>query len=224
MTTLYLVRHGQASFGKANYDKLSDLGKVQSGYLGQYFAERELEFDQLVTGSLTRHRETARGIGASLTSLPGATELEELNEFDFMAVVNRFIEATPSAAPNHDATAKEYYRLLKRAMLAWSRGELTLAAQNETWSAFESRVKRALDHISDTGAKRVLVVTSGGVIAMLLKHVLGYPPESVVNVNLQIRNASVTECLVTKSGHYMSSFNNIAHLDHPDRQHAITYS
>ena len=224
MTTLYLVRHGQASFGKANYDKLSELGKVQSGYLGQYFAERELAFDQLITGSLTRHRETASAIGQNLPSLPAATEIDDLNEFDFMAVVNRFIETTPSAAPKRDATAKEYYRLLKRAMLAWSKGELSLAEGNETWSAFEHRVKRALEHISNTRANRVLVVTSGGVIAMLLRHVLGYPPQSVVNVNLQIRNASFTECLVTKSGHYMSSFNNIAHLDHPDRQHAITYS
>ncbi len=224
MTTLYIVRHGQASFGSENYDKLSELGKTQSSYLGQHFAERELTFDKLITGTLTRHRETAQGIRKTLGSLPQPEELEALNEFDFMAVVNRYLAMNPQAKPSHQATAKDYYRILKQAMLAWSGGELTLANEQESWSQFESRAARALARISESGPQRVLVVTSGGVIAMLLKHVLGYPAQSVVKMNLQIRNASVTECIVTKSGHYLSSFNNIAHLDHPDRQHAITYS
>ncbi|GGW89606.1 histidine phosphatase family protein [Alteromonas halophila] len=224
MTTLYLVRHGQASFGKANYDKLSELGGVQSAYLGQYFAERGLKMDRLITGTLLRHRETAEGIGSRLSNLPAAERLPQLNEFDFMAVVNAYVNANPDAAPGSNATAKDYYRLLKRGMLAWASNELVLNDTNESWAAFETRVGEALHAISHSGAQHVLVVTSGGVIAMLLKHILGYPAESVVNINLQIRNASVSECLVTKSGHYLSSFNNIAHFEHPDRQHAITYS
>ena len=37
--TLYLVRHGQASFGADDYDQLSDLGHKQSVRLGEYFAQ-----------------------------------------------------------------------------------------------------------------------------------------------------------------------------------------
>jgi broad specificity phosphatase PhoE len=36
MGTLYLVRHGQASFGADDYDQLSALGRRQSVRLGEY--------------------------------------------------------------------------------------------------------------------------------------------------------------------------------------------
>ena len=45
MGTLYLVRHGQASFGAADYDQLSELGRRQSVRLGEYFANKGLTFD-----------------------------------------------------------------------------------------------------------------------------------------------------------------------------------
>ena len=37
MTDIYLVRHGQASFGEKDYDNLSKLGLEQSYLLGQHF-------------------------------------------------------------------------------------------------------------------------------------------------------------------------------------------
>ena len=37
MTTIYLIRHGQASFGAESYDKLSPNGELQAKLLGQYF-------------------------------------------------------------------------------------------------------------------------------------------------------------------------------------------
>ena len=40
MAELVLIRHGQASFGADDYDKLSDMGWRQSRWLGEYFAER----------------------------------------------------------------------------------------------------------------------------------------------------------------------------------------
>ncbi|MGK0529545.1 MAG: broad specificity phosphatase PhoE, partial [Alteromonadales bacterium] len=50
MTDIYLVRHGQASFGKANYDKLSELGGQQAIWLGDYFKHRNVEFDAVFSG------------------------------------------------------------------------------------------------------------------------------------------------------------------------------
>jgi broad specificity phosphatase PhoE len=52
MGHLYLVRHGQASFGADNYDQLSELGGWQSERLGQYFASKGRAFDTVITGSL----------------------------------------------------------------------------------------------------------------------------------------------------------------------------
>ncbi|NBR82040.1 MAG: histidine phosphatase family protein, partial [Betaproteobacteria bacterium] len=55
MGTLTLVRHGQASFGAANYDQLSTVGELQSARLGAYLAQQSLRFDAVYHGSLQRH-------------------------------------------------------------------------------------------------------------------------------------------------------------------------
>ena len=59
MGTLYLVRHGQASFGAEDYDQLSALGHRQCVALGQYWRERGMRFDAVLTGSLKRLRTVA---------------------------------------------------------------------------------------------------------------------------------------------------------------------
>jgi len=59
MAVVYLIRHGQASFGKANYDQLSDLGHQQSIRLGLAWAERLPMFDKVYLGSMLRHKQTA---------------------------------------------------------------------------------------------------------------------------------------------------------------------
>ena len=66
MGTLYLVRHGQASFGEADYDRLSELGHKQSRRLGEYFAAKGITFDAVVTGTLRRHAETFNGIAQGM--------------------------------------------------------------------------------------------------------------------------------------------------------------
>ena len=65
---LFLARHGQASFGTADYDRLSDLGRQQSRWLGEYFAERDLKFTRVVAGTLRRQRETARELLSAMAS------------------------------------------------------------------------------------------------------------------------------------------------------------
>ncbi|NDC62316.1 MAG: histidine phosphatase family protein, partial [Betaproteobacteria bacterium] len=74
MGTLYLVRHGQASFGADDYDQLSELGQRQSRRLGAYFRERGLTFEAVITGSLKRQQQTWLGIQEGL----GQTLLQPL--------------------------------------------------------------------------------------------------------------------------------------------------
>ena len=62
MGTLYLVRHGQASFGADDYDQLSARGQQQSERLGAYWRERGLRFDAVLCGTLRRHGQTLAGI------------------------------------------------------------------------------------------------------------------------------------------------------------------
>ena len=89
MGTLYLVRHGQASFGADDYDNLSTLGHQQSQRLGDYFRERGLQFEAVLMGSLKRHRQTFEGIHQGL-GLPPLEPLvwPGLNEYDSHAVIH----------------------------------------------------------------------------------------------------------------------------------------
>ena len=62
MGTLYLVRHGQASLGAEDYDHLSPLGQQQSVRLGEYFRQKGLHFETVLTGTLCRQVQTYAGI------------------------------------------------------------------------------------------------------------------------------------------------------------------
>src|SRR5690242_12482312 len=88
MGQLFLVRHGQASFGSANYDQLSELGTMQSRVLGEWFARCGQHFDRVVTGALQRHRQTA---DACMAALPSAEWQADpgFNEYDHHEITIR---------------------------------------------------------------------------------------------------------------------------------------
>lgn len=225
MSELIIVRHGQASFGSHNYDKLSALGLQQSQWLGEYFSQRNIIFSQLFIGQLKRHQETAEGILSALAEKPKSVILPGLNEFDFNDVCRAFIAKNPSAVLNAEASRNDYYRLLKKSMLAWSENLLPIDTLLESWADFKQRVEHALTEIMQHhGKEPVLVVSSGGVIAMIMSLVLGLPDKQVVDLNLQIRNSSLTQFHFNLKHIKLSSFNTIGHLDSPERQAAITYS
>jgi len=71
MAELYLVRHGQASFGADNYDQLSLLGKQQGQLLGEYFAERKIVFDHVLVGTMNRPRQKKKMKGLKRYELIG---------------------------------------------------------------------------------------------------------------------------------------------------------
>src|SRR3546814_14066718 len=61
MGAIYLIRHGQASFGAVDYDKLSKRGVEQAAVPGQALAARGVKPDVVICGGMLRHRETALG-------------------------------------------------------------------------------------------------------------------------------------------------------------------
>ena len=98
--SLVLVRHGQASAGTADYDRLSDLGKRQSRRLGDWLADTGHVFTGVVAGRMRRHRETLEGIDdayrARGLALPDAQIDAGLDEFDHHAVFSGFARDHPS--------------------------------------------------------------------------------------------------------------------------------
>lgn len=222
MAEIYLVRHGQASFNSDNYDRLSDMGWQQSEYLGQYFAERNITFDQIFTGSQLRHSQTAEGI------LDGrATRYNVhsgLNEYDFDALYKAYMAQHPDeAGAAKGGNRRIFYQRLKLALKLWSEDRLT-GDLPESWSDFKGRVGDALAHIRDNSDGRSLVVSSGGAISMAIGHILDLDPEKIIDLNLQIKNASFSHIYLGRGSMQLSSFNNIPHLDQQGRFDAITFS
>ncbi|HEY8568655.1 histidine phosphatase family protein [Microbulbifer sp.] len=223
MPEIFVVRHGQASFGSDNYDQLSELGWQQARWLGEHWAEDGLQFDHIVSGDLQRHRETAQGIceGLGLSSHI-VEELPQLNEFDFKQVMSAYREKNPQAAPTSGAERADYYRFLKKAMYAWSAGEIRAG---ESWQQFEQRIEEVLGVLA-AGARggKTLVVSSGGAIAMMVRQILGAPSNSVTQLNMQIKNTAVSHFFAGRSGVSLHSFNHLPHLDNRERREFITYS
>ena len=220
MAELVLVRHGQASFGADDYDKLSELGWRQSRWLGEYFAERGATFDRVVRGSLRRHAETLTAIAEGLGRGLDGGEDPRLNEYDSHALLQAHLKGRPMP---RGSDRREHFRILREAMYAWTDGTLE-GHPHEPFAGFRGRVLAALAEVRSGAAKRVLVVSSGGPISTILAEVLGMPPRGVVELNLQTRNTGITELQAGASRIHCVSFNNVPHLDRPDRAGALTYS
>ena len=220
MTELVLVRHAQASFGADDYDRLSELGWRQSRWLGEYFAERGVTFDRVLRGSLRRHTETLAGIAEGLGAELDAGEDARLNEYDSHALLHAHLKGKPLP---QGKDRREHFRILREAMYAWTDG--TLAGDlHEPFIAFRSRVLGALAELRSGAAQRILVVSSGGPISTILAEVLGTPQRGMVDLNLQTRNTGITELRAGATRIHCVSFNNVPHLDRPDRAGALTYS
>lgn len=225
MSEFYLIRHGQASFGADNYDQLSEVGYQQSIWLGEHFRALGIGVDQIITGNMLRHKQTAEGIIQGL-GRQDSTLIEHpgLNEFDFHNVVDAYLKQHPEQMPKDKSDVRPYFKILKNAMQCWLKNELD-GDVRESWAQFEQRVHGALQYIqSQHSGQRLLVVSSGGAIAMSLKQILGYSDEMVLNINLQVLNSSLTRCFFGANSIRLASFNATPHLDTPGRQDAITYA
>jgi broad specificity phosphatase PhoE len=230
MAELYLIRHGQASFGSDNYDQLSPLGHQQAIWLGEYFHERGIAFDAVITGDMVRHTETADGIlkglqhhnlqnnGAEHQVLPG------LNEFDFLSLVALYLNKNPDQLPGKDAPRDTFFKLLKKSMHGWISGEIN-DTNLETWQHFEQRILNAMQTIQKQyHGQKVLAVSSGGAISMALRQILKAPSETVIELNLQTKNTAVAHCFFNPKTLRMTSYNHTPHLDTNERADKITFS
>ncbi len=222
MAEFYLVRHGQASFGSANYDQLSDMGYQQALWLGEHFLQQGIEFDRVITGSMLRHEQTAHNICQGLQlDLPMDVH-EGLNEFDFYALVQCYFKMFPDQQPKEEKSRTYFFKVLKAALLLWSKGELQ-GALPETFIQFKQRVNDALAYIQDSQAKRTLVVSSGGPISMAMCHILDLQNEKMIQLNMQIKNSSYSQFFYKNNTTFMAGFNATSHLEKPDRDGSITF-
>jgi broad specificity phosphatase PhoE len=224
MPHLYLVRHGQPDFA-GNYDSLTDLGRRQSGWLGQHFAANGLVFDRLVSGTLHRQMATLEHIAAALPAPVQALQDARLNEYDHLGLLQLF-EGDRLPALRAAGDRRAYFAAIRSALQRWSRHDGPLGSL-ERWTDFGARIQAGMAAACEGLARdaRVLVVSSGGVIGSYTAALLGADAEAAIQLNLQVRNTSVTEVLRPPAASArLVSFNAIPHLERPDRHEAITHS
>ena len=222
MGTLYLVRHGQASFGAQDYDQLSALGARQCHALGQYFAQRGVVFEAVLRGTLRRHAQALAALADGFGALPAAQEGPGLNEYDSEALI-RTVHSGPLAAPDSPEVYRAHFRLLRQGLAAWMAGQAQPQGMPR-YADFVAAINAALDHVRLQHQGHVLLVSSGGPIATAVGQVLGTPAQTTIELNLRIRNSALTEFAFTPKRHMLVSYNHLPHLDHPDRAGWVTYS
>jgi broad specificity phosphatase PhoE len=234
MGQILLVRHAQASFGSADYDRLSDLGREQAQLLGAWIACRGRRIDLAVSGRLKRHRDTAEACCAALPAAlkpPLASRPDAgFDEYDADEIVAR---ERPDLA--HPATLQRYlaegdhpgrafYDLFGAAMRRWMQGAHD-AEYRESWKSFGDRCMAALNRlVSDAGPSRTSIVfTSGGPIAAICQNLLELPDHRALDLNLSLANGAVTALLYQPGRVSVSYLNNFAFLEQTGNARLITY-
>jgi len=222
MGQLYLVRHGQASFGSDDYDRLSELGRRQCVRLGEHFLRSGVVFEAALTGTLKRQVDSLAGIAQGMQMAPQAHAWPGLNEYDGDALVAA-IHPGPIAPPRSDEAVRQHFRLLREGLQAWMDGRSEPVGM-PSYADFVAGVCEALDHVRRSHEGAVLIVSSGGPIATAVGHVLGTPPQTVVELNLRLRNSAVTEFAFTAKRHALVTFNALPHLEAVDASSWVTHS
>lgn len=224
MATLHLIRHGQASFGSSNYDKLSATGWQQGQVTGR-FLKQTLTPGAVFRGDLERHRETAEALAEGYgASFPPPRVNPAFNEFDHLEVIQRY---RPSwADPQQmkaDLAREEIPRKAFQQAFAESVGRWISGSHDheysETWSQFSGRVWQGIEAaISQSPeAADTVIVTSGGPISVVMQKLLGLADRQALELNAVLANTGITRLLYASSQdgtrRSLAAFNCTAHLE-----------
>jgi len=220
VSVILLVRHGQASFGAADYDQLSPRGVEQSSTLGGALDARGVVPTRLVAGAMKRHDQTATAAIAAAGWTGEVVVDAGWNEFDHMQVLAAH---TPPESPEGSAGESErraFQRWFLEATARWMSGEYD-AEYDESFASFTGRVEAALRRTAEAlgSGETAVVFTSGGAIAAVASTLLGGGPDLWRRLNEVTANGSVTKLVVGARGTTLVSFNDHAHLE-PDH---VTY-
>ncbi len=220
MGAIYLLRHGQASFGSNNYDQLSPVGHQQAKVLGSALKARGVKPDVLISGTMQRHQETAAGaLGELGVELP-LQQHAGVNEFDHENVievaepryVDKLVMMSDMAASGDPRRA--FQKFFQDAVARWVGGNHD-DEYNEPWSVFKLRVVSALeDLVKATPPKgSTLVFTSGGTISVICAHLLGLNDAQAFTINWTLANVGITKIQAGRDGLHLISVNEHAHVE-----------
>ena len=233
MGSIYLIRHGQASFGADDYDVLSPIGIRQAEILGAHLAQLGVRIDRSLSGDLRRQQHTARSALSKFSDTP-VPELEidsAFNEFDADAVIRSLLPELLPDEPqalhilrNAAQNRAEFQRLFALLIGRWVSGDYD-KPDLQSWPAYVAQVQAGLSRLLEQAESKqnIAVFTSGGTITALLHLITGVPAAKAFELNWQIVNTSLS-CLKFRGSEVsLASFNSHVHLQLLKAPELITY-
>ncbi|KZX55015.1 histidine phosphatase family protein [Halioglobus sp. HI00S01] len=220
MATIYLIRHGQASFGSANYDQLSELGQRQADATAEYLATVGIKLDAAYSGDLSRQRETCeRALAGQVDGVPHHIDArfnEVNNDEQVAALAPVIMESNPALAElmsGGKPSSKDYQKIIEAVFTHWVTQDCSQYGI-QTWEDYSSKAHSALREVmkQQGSGKTVGIFTSGGTIATLVAHVLGVSGEKVYRFYEPIFNCSVTQLFYSGDNVSLSYFNDRSFL------------
>jgi broad specificity phosphatase PhoE len=210
MAAVLLVRHGQASFGAADYDVLSDVGHRQAEIVGGRLAALP-DVGHLIVGAMVRQRDTARPLAERLGL--DVREDARFDEYDHVELVRRATEDPGTDLTDVDGSDRRraFQTVLERSLARWTAGRHD--DYHESHDAFRSRVRAAVTDLTAGLSGTAVVVTSGGVIAAVCADALGLDGRGWSQLNTVIVNSSITKLVVGRRGTTLVTINDHAHLE-----------
>lgn len=206
MASIYLMRHGQASFASDDYDQLSPTGIEQSRLNGRLLAEQGRIPDRIIHGNLRRQQQSVEALmqgfeQAGCEKLPAISIAPAWNEFDHTDVIAVHakdagdLRQLVAQSEDKEATFANYF---VAAMRRWVENQ-SGAEYQESFVTFHQRVDKELQHLSEslTARERVLVVTSGGPISMVARRLLNMDVETALSLNWRLVNGGLTKIAVS---------------------------
>ena len=170
-----------------------------------------MQFDAIITGTLRRHTQTWQGIAKGAGFAHEPQQWPGLNEYDSEAVIGA-IHPVKLEKPDSPEMYRHHFRLLKDGLTQWMNGVVSPVGM-PSYIDCQQGVVSALDHVRKTESGNVLIVSSGGPISTAVGHILGTTPETTIELNLRIRNASITEFAFTPKRHMLVTYNTLPHLE-----------
>jgi broad specificity phosphatase PhoE len=224
MGILYFIRHGQASFGQKNYDRLSPAGIRQARILGEYLAGIRFVFDEACCGTMERQAHTAREVAAGFASaglvFPPIESQPAFDEYDAFTVwknqTQKMIREKVLMPEDMEATRadkRKFQQLFELVMMRWISGDHD-APGSIRWKDFVDRVQSGIMTLT-TGhgsGRHVAIFTSGGPISIAMKLALDLSDIKAMEISWQVMNASVSRFYFNSRGIFLAGFNDIAHL------------
>jgi broad specificity phosphatase PhoE len=231
LSTLYLVRHGQAGTRDA-YDSLSELGKRQARLLGDHFVSQGIHFASAFVGTLSRQHQTAEAVGAAYADADVAFPVVSVDpawdEFDLSRV---YREIAPRLCAEDSEFRREYEEMREQVRIsqgahasrihrkwlpcdtkvveAWLAGRFPYSG--ETWQQFCERVAACRSKISDA-RENVVIVTSATPVAICTGLSLEISDARVMRLAGAVYNASYTILRLRKEQLRLFTFNAVPHL------------